>query len=275
MKHTRLPRLKHLLTIAGALVLCACAGPKPASDTVPVASNAGDDGSAPVSLEGTSWVLAELAGRPPRAGETPTARFESGQVRGTDGCNRYSAPFTAAGATLAVGPGGAMTQMACAPEVMAQAQSFRAALESARRFRVVDGRLELLSPEGGRLIIMAAQRTSVIGTWEVTAFNNGREAVVGVLETAPMEITFASDGTVSGSAGCNRFTSTFEAEGAALRFGPAATTRRLCPGDGVMEQEQAFLRALATVATMRMEGEGLECRTSDDALALMLRRRED
>jgi heat shock protein HslJ len=37
-----------------------------------------------------------------------------------------------------------------------------------------------------------------------------------------------------------------------------------------MEQEQAFFSALATVATMRIEGERLEMRTTDDALALML-----
>lgn len=226
------------------------------------------------SLEGTSWVLAELAGRSPGTGEPPTAQFEAGRVRGTDGCNRYSAPFTAAGSTIAIGPG-MTTQMACASEVMTLAQSFHDALDNARRFRIVDGRLELRSSDGTTLMIMDAQRTTVIGTWEVVAYNNGREAVVGVLEKFPIEMAFASDGTVAGSAGCNRFNATFEGEGGAFRFGPTATTRRFCPDEGVMEQEQAFLNALAKVATMRMEGDGLEFRTADDALALMLRRLTD
>jgi heat shock protein HslJ len=64
----------------------------------------------------------------------------------------------------------------------------------------------------------------------------------------------------------------FAADGSAVRFGPAATTRRICPDEGVMEQEQAFLNAMASVATMRIEGDRLEFRTADDALALMLRR---
>jgi heat shock protein HslJ len=155
---------------------------------------------------------------------------------------------------------------------MAQADAFRSALESARRFRIVDGRLELLSSDGATLAVMAAQSNSLVGVWEVIAVNNGRQAVVGVLDEAPLDMTFGKDGTVTGSAGCNRFTAGFTAAGTAFRFGPAATTRRICPGDGVMEQEQAFLNALASVTTMRVEGDRLEFRTADDALALMLRR---
>jgi heat shock protein HslJ len=274
VKHPNHRLLPILVAVPVALLFSSCAGPKAAPDESGRASSLADADAMSVSLEGTSWVLAELAGRSAGAGEPPTARFESGQVRGSDGCNRYSAPFTAEGSTIAVSPG-MTTQMACPPEVMARAQAFRDALENARRFRIVDGRLELLSPDGATLMIMAAQSTSVVGTWEVVAFNNGREAVVGVLEQAPIEMTFDPDGTVAGSAGCNRFTGTFEGEEGAFRFGPAAATRRFCPGEGVMEQEQAFLNALATVATARMEGDGLEFRTADDALALMLRRLTD
>ena len=49
-------------------------------------------------------------------------------------------------------------------------------------------------------------------------------------------------------------------------------TRRMCATPGVMEQERFFLKALETVATMRMEGDGLELRTKDGALAVGLLR---
>jgi len=39
-----------------------------------------------------------------------------------------------------------------------------------------------------------------------------------------------------------------------------------------MEQERAFLAALNTVATMRMDGDLLELRAADGALAFLLRR---
>lgn len=59
-------------------------------------------------------------------------------------------------------------------------------------------------------------------------------------------IRFGSDGRVSGSAGCNRFTGSYEHEGARLSFGPLATTRMMCAPD-VMEAEEAFLSALSRV----------------------------
>ncbi len=77
---------------------------------------------------------------------------------------------------------------------------------------------------------------------------------------------------VAGSAGCNQFTAGFKVDGSALRFTPAATSRQYCPGEGVMEQERAFLAALNTVATMRMDGDLLELRAADGALAFLLRR---
>jgi heat shock protein HslJ len=40
--------------------------------------------------------------------------------------------------------------------------------------------------------------------------------------------------------------------------------------EGVMEQEQQFLKALETVATARFEGDRLELRTAEGALAITL-----
>ncbi len=263
------PSLPFLCAIVGCL-LAGCAGPKAASPGG--AASGGKAGQTLVGLEGTPWVLEQLPGRPTLVGERPTARFASGQVSGTDGCNRYAAPFTATGSNLTIGANGAMTQMACPPEVMAQAEAFMAALRGARQYRIADGRLELLSPAGTVLVAMTAQSTSVVGTWDVIAYNNGRQAVVGVLEQAHIDVTFSAEHTVTGSAGCNRFNASFEADGSTMRIGPASATRRACPGEEVMAQETAFLKALQSVATMRLEGDTLELRTADDALALMLRR---
>jgi heat shock protein HslJ len=57
-----------------------------------------------------------------------------------------------------------------------------------------------------------------------------------------------------------------------LKFGAAAATRMLCATAGLMEQEQAFLNALGTVATFRLEGERLELHGADGALAASFRR---
>jgi heat shock protein HslJ len=225
------------------------------------------------SLDGTAWILKSLGGRTPVAGATATLRFDGGRVQGTDGCNRYSAPFAAQGANITIGPRAATTNMACLPDIMKQADGFMAALTSAARYRMSGSELSLLGGDGALLATFAPQPQSLAGTsWRVTGINNGKSAVVSVLADTSLTVSFAKDGKVAGSAGCNHYTSTYQAAGGALTFTAPAATRRMCVTPGVMEQEQFFLKALESVATMRMEGDDLELRTKDGALALALRR---
>lgn len=260
--------LMTLVAIVACVVATACSQPKVAPDR----ATAGTARGAIASLEGTSWVLAALRGQSETAGQPATAEFNSGRVHGTDGCNRYTAPITITGSTLTVGPRGATTLMECPPVVMAQANSFMAALTGARHYRVIDNRLELVSSSGVVLASMIPQSTFPVGAWDVIGINNGRQAVVGVLDDAAVGMTFTSDGTVAGSARCNQFTAQFVVDGDSLRFTPAAASRQMCLGEGVMEQEQAFLNALTTVTTRRMDGDLLELRGADGAMALLLRR---
>jgi heat shock protein HslJ len=218
-------------------------------------------------------VLAALPGQTLLADGVPTLRFEGGRASGTDGCNRYSTTYTAKGSALEFGARGASTMMACPPPQMKQAEAFNGALARTRSHRVAGGRLELLSAEGTVVATFAAQSQSLAGTsWQVTGFNNGRQAVVSPLTGTELTMAFSADGKVAGSAGCNRYTSTWSSEGAKLALTPAAATRRMCPQPGIMEQEQQFLKALETVATARFEGDRLELRTADGALAATLKR---
>ena len=61
------------------------------------------------------------------------------------------------------------------------------------------------------------------------------------------EITavFAEDGTLSGSAGCNNYTSSYESDDVQIKIGPAASTRMFCAEpEGSMDQESQYLAAL-------------------------------
>jgi putative lipoprotein len=60
---------------------------------------------------------------------------------------------------------------------------------------------------------------------------------------------------VRGFAGCNTFRGTYEISGSVLRFGPLATTRKMCP-EG-MDLEQALLAALESVASFTVRGDRL------------------
>jgi heat shock protein HslJ len=89
-----------------------------------------------------------------------------------------------------------------------------------------------------------------------------------VLSGTTVTLAFAGDGRATGSAGCNTFNAPFESDGAGLRFGKVATTRRMCAGKGTMDQELAFIRALQTVASARIDGNRLELRGADGALVI-------
>jgi heat shock protein HslJ len=251
--------LNCLLGLLLALGFTGCSTVTPASETPP--------------LEGAAWVLASLPGQSSLLGQPPTARFEGGRVQGSDGCNRYTAPYTAQGSSFEVGSRGASTRMACSPEVMKQAVAFTTALGSAKRCRVTDGRLQLLGSDGAVLATFVAQKQSLAGTsWRATGINNGKGGVASIVGGSNVTVAFGADGRVSGSAGCNQFNAGYEAPGSNLSIKAPVVTRKMCANPAVMEQEHAFLKALESVTTMRFEGNRLELRTATGALALGLTR---
>jgi heat shock protein HslJ len=224
------------------------------------------------SLDGTAWVLSSLPDHTLVPGSPATLRFEGGRASGSDSCNRYATSYTASRGQLKFDAAAAATMMACAPAIMEQARAFTASLGATSSYRIANGQLQLLAPAGTVVASFTPQSQELAGTsWHVTGYNNGKQAVVSVLPGTQLTAEFAADGRVSGSAGCNNYTATYTASGSSLRFGPAATTRKMCAQpDGIMEQEQQFLKALETVTTIRQEGERAELRTADGALAVSL-----
>lgn len=62
-------------------------------------------------------------------------------------------------------------------------------------------------------------------------------------------------GRVSGETGCNRYSGDLSVDGAALTFGPLATTRLACE-PALLEQERAVLEALAGVTGWTVDADG-------------------
>ena len=126
---------------------------------------------------------------------------------------------------------------------------------------LVDERgLVLLAADGRPVLRFAASSRSLAGThWTAVGVNNGRGGVASLVTGTEIDARFDRDGRVTGSAGCNRLTGAWTSGGGeALSIGPLATTRRACPGPpGVMDQETAFLAALARVTTYRLDGDRL------------------
>lgn len=223
------------------------------------------------ALDGTAWVLAELPGHGPAQERPATLRFEKGRVQGFDGCNRFKAAYQAQGTTLEIALSGEASMMTCPAERVHRAQAFAAALSVARSFLIEDdGRLVLLDFDGKTLATLA-QAVILAGTsWRATAVKDAKQALASLVKDSTVTLEFRAGGQAAGSAGCNRYTARYASEGGSLEFGPPAATRMSCPQPELMQQEQSFLEALASVASAHARGSRLELRTAAGAPVVVL-----
>jgi heat shock protein HslJ len=100
--------------------------------------------------------------------------------------------------------------------------------------------------------------------WEVINYNNGRGALVSVLDGSRIALDFSTDGQVSGNAGCNNYFTSYQVNGNNITIVQPSSTSLFCAEpEGVMDQEAEFLAALQTAVTFRITGDTLEMRSAD------------
>lgn len=233
------------------------------------------ESAASIDLAGTNWLLSSLGGETPLADTALTLEFGTDStVAGSDGCNRFNTTYTQNGAELTVAQPAASTMIACDEPVMSQATAFQEALAAVETFSATEQELVLMESDGNELGVFTVVSQELGGTsWIVTNYNNGREAVVGVIGGTELSASFGDEGELSGKAGCNNYFASYEvdAEAGTITIGQIGSAMMACEEpDGIMAQEQEFLAALATAATYRIQGNTLELRTADDALAVMM-----
>lgn len=247
-----------LLILAASLLLAAC-------------NATGQSGG---NLEGQLWEVQSYLNNQgemvaPLPDTSLTSLFQEGTVNGSAGCNNYFGSYTLDGAKITFGPLGS-TQMFCEPaEKMQQEGDFLAALQQVASFKVGAEKLELMDQAGKVVLVyQPAVSASLVGTnWLLVNYNNGQEAVVGVLADTELTALFAEDGSLSGSAGCNNFTTSYKTDGNKIEIGLPASTMMMCAEpEGVMEQEAAYLAALAKAATYEIRQNQLEFRGANDEL---------
>lgn len=225
----------------------------------------------PTSLEGSSWILVEINGQPVLADPLVTLSFKDGQLGGTDGCNHYGGSYTAQGSQLTIGKDIFSTMMACEEDIMQQASAYITALTNALQYKISGKSLKLIDGNGAVLAVFNAQSQDLAGTsWIVTGFNNGAEAVVSPLLDTEIILSFDADGKLNGKA-CNGFFGSYETAGGTLNISQMGRTEMFCvEPQGIMEQEDQFLAALASAATYQVDSNHLEMRTAGDEIAVSL-----
>jgi heat shock protein HslJ len=234
----------------------------------------GTGGSGGGQVEGVSWVLVSYRSAGGATQQVPpaaevTARFDQGTVAGNAGCNSYSGPYNLSGSDLTVGDI-ASTAMACPPPLDRIEQAYLTNLQASATY-ATDGPILTIRDDAGEDLLAYRERADLPltgTTWTMTSVNNGQQAVVSAVAGTPVTLTLSDDGSASGSSGCNQYSGSYTTDGGTLSFGPLASTQMACADPDLNEQEQAYLAALSTVATYRLEGTRLDLMTADGSLAV-------
>ena len=226
------------------------------------------------ALEDTRWKLGEYLNesgdlQPVIPDTVIDARFAAGKVSGSAGCNRYFGGYTSGQQNQLVFDGRmGSTQMACAQPIAIQERRYLVLLSGVNSKEIRDGMLLLLDKQGQLALKYSAESPLTLEntSWQATGINNRRGGIVSSATTTQVIAMFA-DGKVSGSAGCNNYSASYEISDSQITIGPAMTTRRQCAEpEGIMAQEQEFLQALAAATQYKLTADRLELRDGNGSL---------
>jgi heat shock protein HslJ len=208
------------------------------------------------TLTSSTWVLTPASlGLPSTSGAQPTLRFTAGIASGFSGCNQYHGSYTVKGNALTFGPM-ATTMMACGPQETAVEAAYLDRLARAARFAVTSSRLDLADAKGVTLLSYAAASSSLEGAWTVTGYlTSTGTAFTSVVVGSELGMSFAGDGTLNGTTGCNHFTGTWrQGPGDAVAIQLGGQTTAACTDPDLMAQETSIVKAWSSTVKVDVAG---------------------
>jgi heat shock protein HslJ len=265
-----------VLLVGVGLILAACAPATPAAPapvaTVASAATSISETKSDSALAGTSWQLATLW---PPPGSTPvppedaaSLTFGPDRYTGFAGCDWYQGMYSLDGSGIfmqqpAKTIGGCVNK----PAATEQQSTFLSMLTSATTYEVKDGKLVLYNTDKQQLLTMTPLEPSPFeGTTWQALFYFTTDGGIWVPALPGATVTAKFDGkTMSGNAGCNDYSASYTRNGNLIQLGPVTATQKTCATpDGVMEQEQGYLKMLDSVRVIQQFPRSLEFLTSDN-----------
>lgn len=224
------------------------------------------------ALTGQEWRLVKINDIPVSQKGIATLAFGGlGNAFGSTGCNIYSA-------TYLIGDDGVLnfspsvsTSYDCPDALLAQERAMFLVMTSTSNYAIENDQLKITNPDGEqRATFERMEPLQLEGTdWILDAYDDGGGAIVNLIEGTEITAEFAQDGNLTGSAGCNTYNTTYQAEGRNITMGPIAITQKMCSEPaGVMDQEAKYLQALETAATFRNFGIALNLLDANGQIAI-------
>ncbi|MBE8722352.1 META domain-containing protein [Sphingobacterium pedocola] len=208
--------------------------------------------SQPIDMLDKKWQLVELNGNPVAEkinGKTPSLEFISKDNRyaAVTGCNGVGGEFELEGNNRITFSAGMSTMMAC--EDMSVEHGLKDVFGKADNFTISEGILSLNKAKMAPLAkfkLIEAESVSLDGTWELDYISGARIAFDVLYPNKKPTITFdTATNKVSGNSSCNSYSGAVTLDGNAIKFGPLASTKMACPGNG----ESTFFQTLDKVNT--------------------------
>jgi len=214
-------------------------------------------GDAPVPALVGAWQLSTFGGTAVPRGTVATAIFGAdGSLTGSGGCNTYSGTYTTDGASLSISPLAA-TRLFCADTGEIE-PAYLDALQAATGWAVDGGTLTISST----VDLVFGNGSAPTGTLTGQPWSLVTQGGETVDPTLGISATFADDGTVSGSGGCNQYNATYTVDGDTIAIGPIAATRMAC-APHIGDAEAAYFTALESAMGFVVGGADLIIATAD------------
>jgi heat shock protein HslJ len=247
-----LPVLVSLMILIPLLFAAGCTGNSPVHSGLP--------------LNGTGWTLTDYVSNgtslQPLNGTTVTMVFsDAGKITGSAGCNHYFASYEMKGTAIAIGQAGSTEMYCSAPGVMEQESVYLVLLSKTASVTAGNTSLTFADAKGNTILsfarIVPPAPSPLVGTtWNLDSFYTA-DAVSSVIAGTTITAVFDKDGSVTGSAGCNRYFASYTVTGTSMSIGSAGSTKMYCTSPGVGQQESTYLASLGRAATFVITGDRL------------------
>jgi heat shock protein HslJ len=270
------PRFSLVLILAALMMLAACQPATPPTPTPELAEQVAQAAEG-LSLIGTSWQAEAFGGPEPEEqvlvmeDTRMTVNFGIERYAGNGGCNWFLGVYSVEGVSMRfMTP--AQTRIYCEPdELMQQEATFMSSLWNIIEYRM-DGEKLLGYTTGDQLLLTLVPADPVAfegTTWTLAFQDYGNGASPFIPETEVTAVFNA--GELSGSGGCNTYSTTYTLDGQAFDAAEVVSTRMACEEpEGVMDQETRFLQNLQDATKLIQTGSLLQLVNAEDETIAIL-----
>lgn len=108
--------------------------------------------------------------------------------------------------------------------------------------------------------------------WILESYRDSTGILIPVIDNTETTAQFGRDGILSGTSGCNRYSTAYLANGKQIAIvPPRLQTQQLCPAPGIMQQESAYLADLSSAAYFQTGGTGMKVLNNESRVILSFR----